>query len=76
VFYYLTDTKSLERFLVEAVADKNSASFLAVEYLLEKGYPTCMFGPKWGTPMCVCGGRTRRRRSKFIIQWKHNNKST
>jgi len=40
VFYYLTDTKSLERFLVEAVADKNSASFLAVEYLLEKGYPT------------------------------------
>jgi len=40
VFYYLTDTKSLERFLVGAVADKSGASFLAVEYLLEKGDPT------------------------------------
>jgi len=68
------DTKSLERFLVGAVADKNSASFLAVEYLLEKGYPTlydqylCSLWAKMGYTMCVCGGRTRRRRSKFIIQ--------
>jgi len=34
------DTKSLDRFLVGAVANKNGANFLAVEYLLEKGYPT------------------------------------